>query len=293
MVGLAIGDALGAAAEFMSHMEVADVYGVLRDYQSTMHFDAGEFTDDTAMALAVAESIIAVGAVDVESIADAFLNWMRTDGRGIGSLTRQVLRLIENGVPRPRAARQVWEESGRTAAGNGAVMRCPPIGLLDWRDPDALVSDSVSTSRITHYDPRCVGSCIAVNSAISAILRGEDPLAAALRPIQGHLPELERALADTKVEGLEYMQLDGPDMGYTILTTRAAFSALRQFDSYEEGIIAVVNKGGDADTNAAVAGALLGTRYGFDGLPRRWVDGLIDLDRVISAADGLYDLSAH
>ena len=294
MVGLAIGDALGAATEFMSGPSVADLYGVVRDYQPTMHFDTGEFTDDTSMALAMAESIIEAGAVDIESIADAFVNWMRTDGRGIGNLTRRALALIEDGTSPLEAGRRAWEQSGRTSAGNGAVMRCAPIGLLDRQDQDVLVRDSVATSRITHYDPRCCGSCIAVNTAISAILReDDDPLGAALRPIAGHLAELEQALADSRLEDLDQMRLDGEDMGYTILTTRVAFTALRQFDSFEEGIIAIVNKGGDADTNAAVAGALLGAKYGFEGLPARWVEGLIGLDRVLSAANGLHDLAAQ
>lgn len=294
LVGLAIGDALGAAAEFMSYLEVADVHGVLRDYHATMHFDPGEFTDDTSMALAMAESIIEVGVVDIKAIAGAFVNWMQTDGRGIGNLTYQALSLIEGGASPLRAGRKAWEASGRTSAGNGAVMRCAPVGLLHVHDPKALVKDSVATSWITHYDPRCCWSCVAVNAAISAIIRRQpDPIGAAMRAIRRKCAELEESLADSLTEGLEYMHLDGPDMGYTILTTRAAFSALRQFDSFEEGVVAVVNKGGDADTNACVAGALLGAKYGFEDLPKRWVDGLLDLDRVLSAADGIYDLARN
>jgi ADP-ribosylglycohydrolase len=67
---------------------------------------------------------------------------------------------------------------------------------------------------------------------------------------------------------------------------------LHEFDSFEDGVIAVINKGGDADTNGAVTGALMGAKYGFNALPKRWVEGLVNLDRVIAAADGLYDLAA-
>lgn len=192
MVGLAIGDALGAACEGMKERQVREIYGILRDYQTTPYFDAGEFTDDTCMALAIAESMIECECVDTEVIADAFVEWMNKDGRGIGLLTLDALRMIQDGESPSEAGMRAWEKSGRGSAGNGAVMRCAPIGLLD---------------------------------------------------------------------------------------------------SFEDGIIAVVNKGGDADTNGAVAGALLGAKCGYEQLPPRWVKGLWERERVLAAADGLYDLS--
>lgn len=292
MVGLAVGDALGACAEFLTEHQVRERYGVVKDYHTTSYFEAGEFTDDTSMALAIAESIIEAESVEIETIADAFVEWMVTDGRGIGILTMQALREIEDGAAPLEAGLKAWERSGRKSAGNGAVMRCAPIALFDYRDQDALVSDSTIVSQITHYDPRCVWSCIALNTAIAAILRGDsDPRGTAMRAIKGSCEPLETALSLAADEDLTAMRLDGEDQGYTILTTQAAFAALEQYQSFEEGLIAVVNKGGDADTNGAVAGALLGAKYGLGGIPDRWVDGLIELDRVISAADGLYAIA--
>jgi ADP-ribosyl-[dinitrogen reductase] hydrolase len=293
LVGLAVGDALGAPAEFLKEHQVAKAFGVLRDFHDSPEFDAGEFTDDTSMALALAEAIIDAGAVDAEAIAEAFIRWMRTDGRGIGGLTYQALRLIEKGSSPLDAGRLAWETTDRTAAGNGAVMRCAPVGLLDWQDQEMLVEDSLLTSRITHYDPRCCWSCVAVNSAIAAMLRGEEPFAAALNAVQGQCAELEYSLRDSQTDGLDIMGLDGSDMGYTLLTTQAAFAALREHDSFEQGVISVVHKGGDADTNAAVAGALLGARYGLSAIPQRWVDELEGLDRVLAAADGLFELAGE
>lgn len=293
LVGLAVGDALGAAAEFLKEHQVEKAFGMLDEYQDSPEFDAGEFTDDTSMALAMAEAIIDAGAVDLEAIAEAFIRWMRSDGRGIGGLTYQALRLIEKGSSPGEAGLKAWEASDRTAAGNGAVMRCAPVALFDWREPDKLIEDSILTSRITHYDPRCCWSCVAVNSAIGAVLRDEDPFATAMEAISGKCHELEYALQDSQVSGLELMALDRSDMGYTILTTQAAFTALREFDSFERGIVEVVHKGGDADTNAAVAGALLGAKYGLSAIPEKWVTGLESLDRVLTAADGLYKLSGE
>ena len=257
MVGLAVGDALGAACEFMKQRQVRTVHGILWDYCETAYFDAGEFTDDTCLALAIAESIIEAGSVDYEVIADAFVQWMHTDGRGIGLLTLDALQMIDGGTPSLHVGLRAWGKSGKTSAGNGAVMRCAPIGLLNYKDEDALIEDSVMVSRITHYDPRCCWSSVAVNAAIAAIVRGQDPFAAAHRLVKGKCSELESALSAAETQDVEYMTLDGADMGYTILTTQVAFVALRQFDGFENALVSVVNKGGDADTNGAVAGALL------------------------------------
>ena len=292
MVGLAIGDALGAAAEGMKESQVAEAFGVLRDYHSTAYFRAGEFTDDASMALAMAEAIIARGEVDVDAIARSFLHWMETDGRGIGLLTFDALSLMKQGAAPLEAGRQAWELSGNRSAGNGAVMRCAPIALLHWRDQGSLIRDSITTSQITHYDPRCTWGCVAVNTAIAAIIRGEpDALEEARAAARGKDPELDDALASAATDDVREMRLDDWDMGYTILTTKVALVALKQFDSFEEGIVAVVNKGGDADTNGAVAGALLGARFGYSALPERWLDGLVERERVLAAAEGLFALA--
>jgi len=293
LLGLAIGDALGAAVEGIKEEQVAELYGTVRDYHPTAGFQLGEFTDDASLALAMAEAIIAQGKVDLDAIAEAFLHWKRTDGRGIGRLTWEALNLLEAGEKPLDAGRLAWERSGKRSAGNGAVMRCAPIALLHWRDQQRLVEDSIVTSQITHYDPRCTWSCVAVNTAIAALVRGEsDPLVQAKAAVDGHDSELEQALDAVETEALADMKLDGWDMGYTILTTKAAFAALMQFEDFEEGLVTVVSKGGDTDTNGAVAGALLGARCGSSMLPWRLVEGLVERERVLRAADGLFALAA-
>lgn len=293
LLGLAIGDALGAPVEGMKEERVAELYGTVREYHPSAGLQPGEFTDDASLALGMAEAIIAQGKVDPDAIADAFLHWKRTDGRGIGTLTWEALNLLEAGEAPLDAGRLAWEKGGRRSAGNGAVMRCAPIALLYWRDQQRLVEDSIVTSQITHYDPRCTWSCVAVNTAIAALVRGEsDPLAQARAAVEGHDSELEQALEAVETEALADMKLDGWDMGYTILTTKAAFAALMQFKDFEEGLVTVVSKGGDADTNGAVAGALLGARCGSNVLPRRLVDGLVGRERVTRAADGLFSLAS-
>jgi len=232
----------------MREHQVRSLYGIVRDYQTTPYFDTGEFTDDTCMALAIAEPLIEAESVDIEVIADALVEWMNTDGRG--------------------------------------------IGLLDFQDEDALVQDTIVVSRITHYDPRCCWSSVAINAAIAAILNESgDPLEAAAKAARGRCDELDLAIRSAAAEDVQFMALDGENKGYTILTTQVALAALRQFESFEDEIVAVVNKGGDADTNGAVAGALLGAKVGYEELPPRWVKGLRERERIIAAADGLFELA--
>ena len=291
-MGKAIGDALGAASEFLAEREVSATFGILRDYRAREWFAPGEFTDDTSMALWMAEAIIKGDGVEANAVGDAWVEWMETDGRGIGCQTLKALTLIQHGMAPLDAGRRVWQDSGRRAAGNGAVMRCTPIGLLRFRDQERLVAESILTSQITHYDPRCTWGCVAVNTAIAAILRREpDPRERAMEAVRGRNPELEEGLAAAAQEPIADMRLDGRNQGYTVLTTNVAFAALEQYDDFEDAIVAIINKGGDADTNAAVAGALLGARYGTAELPPEWVDGLVGRERVVRAAEGLMEMA--
>lgn len=288
LVGLAIGDALGAAVEFMEEDRVRARYGRLIDYGGRPG-RKGQYTDDTAMALCIARSLVERGGVDLSDIAVKFVHWMVTDGSGIGNQTRGVLCRVRDGEEPFAASTAVWEQSRRKAAGNGGVMRCAPIALLDWDKPDALVRHSRETCRLTHPDPRCEWSCVAVNAAVARLLHGERDVADAVNAaVAGQCDELESALALARTTPVADMRVDGWDQGYTIVTTQIAFAALLGGEPFEEALVQVVNKGGDADTNGAVAGALLGARDGYSALPERWREGLVDADELITLADSLW-----
>jgi ADP-ribosyl-[dinitrogen reductase] hydrolase len=293
LVGLAVGDALGAAAEFMTEDAVHAAYGRLTDYLSTRWTRAGEYTDDTAMALCIAESLAEHRVVDLSDVAARFVNWMVTDGRGIGNQIAAVLSRARAGEDCTDASLAVWEASGRYLAGNGGVMRCAPVSLLEWQDTDALVRYSREICRLTHPDPRCEWSCVAVNTTIASLLAGaESPLDDARSLIRGHSPELDAALGQAAKVPVSEMRVDGRDRGYTIVTTQIAFAALASGAPFEGALIEVVNKGGDADTNGAVAGALLGARDGYDAIPARWRSGLVGRDRILTLSDALWAISS-
>jgi len=195
LVGLAVGDALGAAAEFMTEEAVRATYGRLTDYVSTRWWRAGEYTDDTSMALCIAESLAEHVDVNLEDIADRFIRWMLTDGRGIGNQTAAVLSRAQAGEDCTAASLAVWEESGRSAAGNGGVMRCAPVALPHCHGHAALIRHSRETCRLTHSDPRCEWSCVAVNIALAGLIAGrESAIGDARSAVRGMSPELDTAL---------------------------------------------------------------------------------------------------
>lgn len=158
-------------------------------------------------------------------------------------------------------------------------MRTSILGTWEYPWRDRVQSNAAKVCQITHYDPRCVASSIAVSLAISDLLKGEQEL-------EDIITNIQTDVAEYHPEPLEYFQrANQPDfevlklgepqaMGYTLKTMSAGFWALKYAQSYEEGILKIVQAGGDADTNAAVAGALLGAKFGVQSIPQRWLNEL-------------------
>ena len=133
-----------------------------------------------------------------------------------------------------------------------------------------------------------------MNTAIAGLIaRRSSALGDARAAVTGHCPELGVALDQAAQVPVSDMRVDGWDQGYTIVTTQTAFAALASGQAFEDALIEVVNKGGDADTNGAVAGALLGARDGYQAIPIRWREGLLARDRIVAVADALWRLSNH
>ena len=192
------------------------------------------------------------------------------------------------GLPALEASRAAWKASGGKAAGNGAVMRCAPVAIR-WRQDDAaLVRNTAASAAVTHWDPRCVWSAVFVNLAVASLLRespgGElrlveraervrEALGSALAPfgIDATVPTaVMEALDAADVTEPKDLALDGLDMGYTLKAMQVALWCARRAADFEDALVAVVSAGGDTDTNGAVAGAVLGARFGLGAVPERW-----------------------
>lgn len=296
LLGLAVGNALGVPVEGWSREEIRR-----RFPEGVRDLDPGErdrpWDDDVAQAILLAEAIVERGSLDLHDLAGRLVAWARASGRGMGLLTSGVLARLETGTPADRAALEAWEESDRTAAGNGAVMRCAPVAVR-WRDdPERLIEETRTSALVTHHDPRCAGSAIAFTLALGQALRGEPvhPKESAARAREAGAPPevVEAAAAAARADAVDDLGLDGSDMGYTIKAMQVGLWALargaRDAAEVEETLVAVVAAGGDTDTNGAVAGAALGATAGTEGIPERWVAGLHDPGELIGLADGLVE----
>lgn len=329
--GQAIGDALGLPVEFKSAKAIRSLVAGWEDewpkaYRRTSRkgnlevWKAGEWSDDTEMALCILDAFLQ-GVKEGRSpkehpdlliVADQFVKWAQTNGRGMGNHTWKCLQdalfLLD-----PRAvAHEVWEASGRQAAPNGAVMRTAYVGVLRPWDLDWTAEAAAECAATTHADPRCVASAVAVSVAVAALVTGQDVHAAVGHAVVfggRHDPNVK----DWVTKGLDELRLDEglddprsermPPIGFTYKAMGAGFHALllavpvkgvraSPRERFRRSLEAVIMAGGDADTNGAVAGALLGAYLGMDGLPEVLVRGLeprAELDRRLVRLIATYE----
>ncbi|MFC7018948.1 MULTISPECIES: ADP-ribosylglycohydrolase family protein [Haloarcula] len=276
LLGLACGDALGRPVEGWPRSRIASEHGRLTEMQArgAHNLPAGAVTDDTELALCLARSIVESDGFDADDAARRFATWFEGDPTGIGGMTRRALARVATGEPWDRAAKHVWTQSPEGHnAGNGSVMRCAPLAIRYTDDPATLVETSVTSSRLTHWDPRCTHGCAALNLVVAGYLRGEDsPVSAALDRLDGEAP------TDVAVAVQEAEAATDPTMlpvtGYVVDTLEAGVGHALLADSAEEAIVTAVNNGGDTDTVGAVAGAVAGARYGAESLPETWLEEL-------------------
>ncbi|MDY6782143.1 MAG: ADP-ribosylglycohydrolase family protein [Cyanobacteriota bacterium] len=292
LFGQAVGDALGFGTEWISKQRAAEEYpNGLTDYSQITRYgqlegwSPGDWTDDTDQMLCILDSLLEKQELDTRDIAARIHHWAVTDGMGMGRTVYTAVNtpgFLENPAG---IARQIWEDSGKVGAANGAVMRTSVLGIWQYRDRDRVIENAERVSRITHSDPRCVGSCVAVCLALSALLRGETDIetlvSAIARTTRSYHPEVQEYFEKAAIS-LEVLDLDeglNPGeinrVGYTLKTLGAGFWALQRAQSYRDGLLQIINEGGDADTNGAVAGALLGAKFGYEGIPRPWIEGLV------------------
>jgi len=299
LLGLAVGDAFGTTLEFKPCVAPAFpelAKGPHTDVTGGGPFGVapGQITDDTQMASCLALSLKAHGRFHATDVAARYVEWMQ-HAFDIGNLTHASLSMLARGVSLGEASRRAWLHSERKSAGNGSLMRIAPIGVAFAASPESRRLAALADSAITHYDPRCRISCAALCAAIAAAGAGQtsttDMFEAAraeveaaastlidLVPTDGR--DVEAALAELRKD-LELAVRDDPELygpeihmhqreGFVRVAFRLALWELLHAPSYEAALLDAVNRGGDADTNGAITGALLGARFGEDAIPAAW-----------------------
>jgi ADP-ribosyl-[dinitrogen reductase] hydrolase len=289
-MGLALGDALGAPFEFRRAHLIPDPLPAFE--LPWAGGPPGSTTDDTAMARNLVRSLVERGGFDPDDVVARHLEWFRSDPPDVGSQTRRVLRRAEEGQSAEEAARAEWELRGpEVSAGNGSVMYCAPLGVAYAHRPEALFELAPRLSALTHFDERCRSAVLAVTLAVAALTRGEPP-GEAVRDALAAVQDREGG------EELEFLveaagrarPVDGPDQGFCLFTAALGLQAASSALGFEGELRRIVALGGDTDTNAAVAGALLGARLGRKALPDQWLDRLahrLELEREADELAGL------
>ncbi|HEX6010190.1 MAG TPA: ADP-ribosylglycohydrolase family protein [Actinomycetota bacterium] len=290
-LGLALGDALGAPFEFTRAHQIPDPLPALE--VAWRGGPAGSATDDTSMARNLMRSLAELGELDPDDLVRRHVEWFRSDPHDVSTLTRLVLGRAARGEDASTAAREIWERRGpEVSAGNGSVMYCAPLGLAYANRQDELFELAPALSALTHFDGRCKTAVLAVTLCVAALVRGEDSRVAAtsaLRGVAEHEGGEELEFLVDAVGGSR--PIDGPDQGFCLFTVGVAIQALLREGDVETELRRVVSLGGDTDTNAAVAGALLGARDGVVGLPSHWLHRLVDGDEIRREADPLVVLA--
>ena len=294
--GQAIGDALGLGTEGMDVYDMAWKYPngfthyseIFQDHHRR-RWKIGDWTDDTDMMLCIANAIIKDKGVNLTTIAQNFKDWANGTPMGIGANTYKVL-MIGDYVDMPLdVSKRIWEMSRYHSAANGGLMRTSIVGLL----PTDVEQSAANICRLTHYDPRCVGSCVIVSELIHAFVYDKpiptyDQIIAIGRRYDERIVEYIELSRSEDIKALDLQEENS--VGYTLKTLAAGLWAYWHVETFKDGLLAVVNAGGDADTNAAVACAILGAKFGFNAIPSEYVDGLIykeQLDRVIRGMESM------
>ncbi len=284
LLGLAVGDAVGTAVEFLprgSFEPVTDMVG-----GGPFRLTPGAWTDDTSMALCLATSLVEVPGFDPRDQMDRYVRWWRE-----GYLSSTGTCFDIGGTVRSALAR--FEKTGDPmdgaedphAAGNGCIMRLAPVPLYFFRDGAAAIRYSGESSRTTHGARECIDACRLLGAILMRALAGL-PKEAILQP---PFPELGSApgsspapkvldLANGRWRLKARQEMRGS--GYVVDSLEAALWSFHHGTSFEEAVLTAVNLGDDADTTAAVCGQIAGAHYGAGGIPVQWREKLVMADEI-------------
>ena len=298
LLGLAAGDALGTTLEF----KPPGTFALLTDMigGGPFHLKAGEWTDDTSMALCLAESLIEMRGFDPKDQMDRYCSWyaqgyLSSTGRcfDIGNTVRNALETYR------RTGNPFSGSESPDTAGNGSLMRLAPIPLFFASDPKQAIHYASASSRTTHGTKAAVDACRYFAGLIVGALRGK-PKSELLRPYfcpvdeanfwneNGLSPNIA-AIAAGSFKTKEPPEIRGT--GYVVESLDAALWAFDRSESFRAGALLAVNLGNDADTTGAVYGQIAGAFYGAERIPAEWRAKLTMRDFIQEKADQLFEIA--
>lgn len=296
LLGLAAGDAVGTTLEFKPPGSFAPIEDMVGD--GPFHLAPGQWTDDTSMALCMAESLIERSGFDPVDQLERYLRWYRdghlsSTGRcfDIGNTVREALLRFE------RTREPYCGSTDPYSAGNGSIMRLAPVPLFYAQSPREAIEKSGESSRTTHGAAAAVDACRYLGALLVGAVNGaskKELLSERYSPIPGYWEEnpLVSDIDEIAAGAFEHRQppvIQGT--GYVVKSLEAALWAFYHGDSFREGCLLAANLGDDADTTGAVYGQLAGAFYGERGIPESWRSKLAHRPLIESFAEQLFALS--
>ncbi|WP_426313808.1 ADP-ribosylglycohydrolase family protein [Methylobacterium fujisawaense] len=286
-IGLAVGDALGTTLEF----ETRDINPPVTDLVGGGPFNlhAGEWTDDTAMALCLADSLLACDGLDERDLMERFCRWYETGENSctgscfdIGITTRKALESYR------RTANPIAGPVDPRTAGNGSIMRLAPLILRYWNNNERLKDAARRQSYTTHGAEEPVDACDAM-AIVLALLIGGKPLSDVLDASYGPFCPGVQAVMDGSWLGKD--RGDIRSSGYVIDSLECALWCVAETSTFRDAVLLAVNLGDDADTVGAITGQIAGAAYGVGAIPEEWFARLAWNARLATTAEQLFEAS--
>ena len=273
LLGVAVGDALGAPLEFMTAESIKEKYGEPVTEMlggGWLHAEPGEVTDDTQLTLAIAEGMVNSRADEnlYEAIGENFMRWFETHPKDVGDTCARVLSTMKHTF---NISIDSWHKTAQRgtrtiSAGNGALMRTIYPALW-YSDTDVVNDVSVAIGRMTHWHEAVDLTIQAYTTAINKIVNSDMDVEEAKTEMN---IAMERVVRYAEQENRVPLK----PTGYCIDSLMCAIASINNTDTFEYALVCAVNLGGDADTIGAITGGLAGAIYGINDIPKRWLSTL-------------------
>ena len=289
LLGLAVGDALGCTLEFKKPGTFEPITTIVGG--GVHKLEAGQWTDDTSMALCLAQSLIDCKGFDVKDQMEKYCKWdeegyMSSTGEcfDIGNTTLKALNKF-------RATREPYSGMNEdSSAGNGSIMRLAPIPMYYSNNPEDALKYAALSSKTTHANEMCVDACRYMAGIIVGLLNGESKetvLSSMYSPVKNYFDNEPLCDAIKEVTSGSFKTKQPPDIkgtGFVVESLEAALWAFYHADNFKDGALKAVNLGNDADTTGAVYGQIVGTIY---DIPQEWLQVITMREQITEITDNI------
>jgi ADP-ribosylglycohydrolase len=285
LLGLAVGDAVGTTLEFQppgTFEPITDMVG-----GGPFRLNPGEWTDDTSMALCLAESLIEKRGFDPRDQMERYNLWEATGYLSSNGFCFDIGNTVLASLSRYRLDGNPFAGAvDPRTAGNGSIMRLAPIPMFYAMNGELAIRYSGDSSRTTHGALTCVDACRYLGGLLWAAINGtpkEDILSSKFSPLGDRWIHEPLCSEISKIAAGSFKEKRPPGIqgtGYVVSSLEAALWAFYETDDFRTGCLLAANLGDDADTTAAVYGQLAGAYYGKSGIPREWLERLADREKI-------------